>query len=117
MATEPDVLWDRDELVLVLKMYHTKRTTPSAIQLTTLSRELRDYVSRRDGETLLPKIRSTSGIQYKLDALEALKNKMEPERGGSELLTEVWEEFGMDRKRVWDEAKRIRDEWDASVAR
>ena len=115
MPTEPDVPWERDELILVLNLHRVSKGKPTAAQLTELSRDLRARRTQADGETPLAKVRSTSGVSAKVSAFEALRIKADAGRGGSELVTAVWAEFGRDGKRIWHEAKRVRGEWAASA--
>ena len=110
MPTEPDIPWERDELILALDLYrnHTDGKPP-AEKLTALSRELREHLAEREGAPLLAKIRSTTGVGDKVRAFHALRLKTPASRGDSPLVREVWAEFGGQNKKVWDEATRIRE--------
>ena len=111
MPTSPDILWDRDELILVLDLYRkTKSAVPPPGDLTALSRELRTHRERIDGKTPDLKVRSTTGVMDKLAAFDALKHKRPHTRGWSELLEGVWKEFGGEARKTWQAVKLIRDD-------
>ena len=103
-------------MVLALHLYNQDGIHPSSDRLTKLSRELREHLTRRDGHPLANKVRSTTSVSAKLRAFEALRLKTGSTRGDSALLREVWAGYGRDRKKVWDEAKRIRDNRAASAS-
>lgn len=111
MPTSPDILWDRDELILVLDLYRkTKGAVPPPGDLTALSRELRTRRERIDGKTPGLKVRSTTGVMDKLAAFDALRHKRPHTRGWSDLLEGVWKEFGGEARKTWHAVKLIRDD-------
>ena len=111
MQKSPDTLWDRDELILALDLYRrTKTASPPPGDLTTLSRDLRTRREHLDGKTPDLKIRSTTGVADKIVAFDALRHKRPNTRGWSELLEEVWNEFGGEAQKTWQAARRIRDD-------